>query len=55
MDGLLLSSLGEGVSGGRLMLEYQKSLPAQHALTQTANSNVGIYKFSAVNELSSKA
>ena len=33
MEGLLLSSLGEGVLGGRLMLEYQKSLPAQSTLT----------------------
>ena len=35
----LLSSLGKGVLGGRLMLGYQKSLPAQYTLTQTANSS----------------
>jgi hypothetical protein len=37
----LLSSLGEDGLGGRLMLEYQKSLPAQSILTQTANSSDG--------------
>ena len=40
-----LSSLGEGVLGGRLMLEYQKSLPAQHTLTQTANRSDGVQTF----------
>jgi hypothetical protein len=42
-----LSSLGEGVLGGRLMLGYQKSLPAQYTLTQTANSSFGSRKFPA--------
>ena len=43
----LLSSLGKGVLGGRLMLGYQKSLPAQYTLTQTANSSFGSWKFPA--------
>ena len=30
----LLSSLGEGVVGGFLILEYQKSSPTHHTLTQ---------------------
>jgi hypothetical protein len=39
--GALLSPLCEDGLGGRLMLEYQKSLPAQSILTQTANSSDG--------------
>jgi|APGre2960657373_1045057.scaffolds.fasta_scaffold64380_2 hypothetical protein len=47
----LLSSLGKGVLGGRLMLGYQKSLPAQYTLTQTANSSVGVQAFSVCLKL----
>ena len=43
-----LSLLGEGMWGGRLILGYQKSLPAPHTLTQTANSFGGVQKFSAL-------
>ncbi len=54
---LLLSSLGEdGVGGWVPHMEYQKSSPTHqpHPLP-AANSSVDVQKFSAVNELSSKA
>jgi hypothetical protein len=45
-----------GLVGGFLMLEYQKSSPTHQAHPlPAANSSVGVQKFAAVNELSSKA
>jgi len=54
---LLLSSLGEdGVGGWVPHMEYQKSSPTHqpHPLP-AANSSVDVQKFSAADELSSKA
>jgi hypothetical protein len=43
----LLSSLGEDGLGGRLMLEYQKSLPAQSILTQLRTAVMVLGSFRA--------
>jgi hypothetical protein len=41
----LLSSLGEGVVGGFLILEYQKSAPTHHTLTQLRTVELVVRNF----------
>jgi hypothetical protein len=41
----LLSSLGEGVVDGFLILEYQKSSPTHHTLTQLRTAGLAIRNF----------